>query len=389
MTAWIGAKRIINAYGTNTRLGGGLLSVEVTDAMAAAARGCVEMPDIQAAASRAIADATGAEAGIVTAGAAAALMLGAAACMARLDPAAMNRLPDSAGLPNEFVVSRSQRNMYDRALRIAGGVIIEVGMPDRLSGPGVRDASGGELAEAITPRTAAVFHLAGENAEPPLVDVVRVAHARGVPVLVDAAAQVPPAGNLRRFIAEGADLVCFSGGKAIGGPQTSGILAGRRDLVSSALVQMLDLDLPEMQFVAPPEFAPLNQLRYLPHHGIGRVAKVGKEEIVGLVTALRRFVAEDPDARTARWMVRLSALHAAVPQATLLPDGAKPGLPLLELPFADRTAAEAADAALRRRDVPVHLDASRIRRGVLAVNPIALDDVDLPLLAAALKECCG
>lgn len=389
MTGWLGARRIINAYGTNTRLSGGVLAPEVTDAMAAAARGCVEMHDIQAAASRAIAEATGAEAGIVTAGAAAAQMLGAAACMARLDPAAMNRLPDSADLPNEFIVSRSQRNMYDRALRVAGGVIVEVGIPDRLSGPGVRDASAGEIAEAITPRTAAVFHLAGGNAEPPLADIVHVAHARGIPVLVDAAAQLPPAENLRRFIAEGADLVCFSGGKAIGGPQASGILAGRRDLVSSALVQMLDLDLPDAQFVAPPEFAPLNQLRYLPHHGIGRVAKVGKEEIVGLITALRRFAAEDPAARTARWTARLEALRGAVPRATLLPDGAKPGLPLLELRFVHRAAAEAAEAALRARDPAVHLDASRIRGGVLAVNPIALDDDDLPLLAAALKECCA
>ena len=386
--AWLGARRIVNAYGTNTRLSGGMMAPAVLDAMAAAARVCVEMHDLQAAASRAIAAATGAEAGIVTAGAAAALMLGAAACMARLDPAAMNRLPETDGLPDEFVVLRSQRNMYDRALRVAGGRIVEVGIPDRLSGPGVRDASANEVAEAIGPRTAAVFHLAGDQAEPPLAEISRIAHARGVPVLVDAAAQLPPAENLRRFIAEGADLVCFSGGKAIGGPQSSGILTGRRDLVSSALVQMLDLDLPETQFVAPPEFAPLNQLRYLPHHGIGRVAKTGKEEIVGLITALRRFVAEDPAARTARWTARLVALRDA-PRAVLVPDGAKPGLPLLELRFPDRAAAERADAALRARDPAVHCDASRIRRGVLAVNPIALDDADLPLLAAALKECCA
>jgi L-seryl-tRNA(Ser) seleniumtransferase len=376
-------KRIINAYGTNTRLSGGLMAPEVVAAMAEAARSCFEMPDVQAAASRAIVEATGADAGIVTAGAAAALMLGAAACMARLDPAAMNRLPDTDGLPDEFIVSRSQRNMYDRSLRVAGGRIVEVGIPDRLSGPGVRDASAGEIAEAITPRTAAVFHLAGENAEPPLDDVVRVAHARGIPVLVDAAAQLPPASNLRRFIEQGADLVCFSGGKAIGGPQASGILAGRQDLVSSALVQMLDLDLPEAQFVAPPEFAPLNQLRFLPHHGIGRVAKVGKEEVAGLIAALRRFVAEDSGERTARWTARLQSLD--VPGAVLVPDGAKPGLPLLELRFADRAAAECAEAALRARDPAVHVDAARIRRGVLAVNPIALDDADLTALAAALR----
>ncbi len=159
--------------------------------------------------------------------------------------------------------------------------------------------------------------------------------------------------------------------------------------MASALAQMLDLDLPEAQFVAPPEFGALNQLRFLPQHGIGRGGKAGKEEIVGLIVALQRFVAEDPAARTARWMARLAALHGAVPRATLLPDGAKPGLPLLELRFADRAAAARADAALRGRDPAVHLDASRIRRGVLAVNPIALDDADLPLLAAALRECCA
>lgn len=389
LLARLGVKRIINAYGTNTRLSGGMMAPEVVAAMAEASRACVEMHHLQAAASRAIAAATGAEAGIVTGGAAAALLLGAAACMARLDPAAMNRLPDTAGLPNEFVVLRSQRNMYDRALRAAGGRIVEVGIPDRLSGPGVRDASAGEVAEAITERTAAVFHLAGENAEPPLPEIARIAHARGVPVLVDAAAQLPPAANLRRFVAEGADLVCFSGGKAIGGPQASGILAGRRDLVSSALAQMLDLDLPEEQFVAPAEFAALNQLRFLPHHGIGRAAKAGKEEILGLIVALQRFVAEDPAARTARWTARLAALRDAVPGATLVPDGAKPGLPLLELRFADRAAAARVEAALRAREPAVHVDASRVRRGVLAVNPIALDDDDLPLLAAALKECCA
>jgi L-seryl-tRNA(Ser) seleniumtransferase len=273
--------------------------------------------------------------------------------------------------------------MYDRALRVAGGRIIEVGIPDRLSGPGVRDASAGEIADAITPRTAAVFHLAGTDAEPSLPELVRVAHARGIPVLVDAAAQLPPASNLRRFIEQGADLVCFSGGKAIGGPQASGILCGRADLVSSALVQMLDLDLPETQFVAPPEFAPLNQLRFLPHHGIGRVAKTGKEEIAGLIAALRRFVAQDPAARTARWTARLEALD--VPGAVLVPDRARPGLPLLELRYADRATAEAAEAALRAREPAVHVDASRIRRGVLAVNPIALDEADLPDLAAALR----
>lgn len=390
----LGVPRIINAYGTNTRLSAGMMAPEVLTAMAEASRATVEMHQLQAAASRAIAEATGAEAGIVTSGASAALLLGAAACMARLDPGAMNRLPDARGLPNEFITIRSQRNMYDRAITVAGGRIVEIGIPDRLSGPGVRDASPWEIADAITDRTAAVYYLAGANSEPPLSAVARVAHEKNIPVLVDAAAQLPPAENLRRFIAEGADLVCFSGGKAIGGPQASGILAGRRDLVSSALIQMLDLDLPDTEFVAPPEFAPLAQLRGLPHHGIGRSCKTGKEEIVGLITALRRFTATDPAERTACWTARLDAVvraAGAIAGVTIVlaPDGAKPGLPLLTLRFPDAAAAARAEARLRACRPAVHVDAARIRAGILAVNPIALDDGDLATLGVALRECCA
>ncbi len=385
----LGVPRIVNAYGTNTRLSGGTVAPEVLAAMAEAARVTVEMPALQAAASRAITAATGAEAGIVTAGASAALLLGAAACMARLDPGAMNRLPDTEGMPNEFVAIRSQRNMYDRAIRVAGGRIVEVGIPDRISGPGVRDAAPWEIADAIGPRTAAIYWLAGPNSEPSLPEVAAIARARGIPVLVDAAAQLPPRENLRRFLAAGADLVCFSGGKALGGPQASGILAGRRDLVSSALLQMLDLDLPEAQFAPPAEFAPAAQLRGLPHHGIGRSCKTGKEEIVGLIVALQRFVAEDPAARTACWTARLEAVaRAAAPlQLRLVPDGAKPGLPLLEWHLPDAAAAQRAEAWLRAQAPAIHLDASRIRHGILAVNPVALADEDAALLGRALAGC--
>ena len=138
----------------------------------------------------------------------------------------MNRLPDVADGRNEFIVVRSQRNMYDRALAVAGGRIVEVGIPDRYSGPGVRDAAAWEIAAAITPHTAGIYYLAHPQSLPPLADVAAVAREHGIPLLVDAAAQLPPADNLRRFLEQGADLVAFSGGKAIGGPQASGILCG-------------------------------------------------------------------------------------------------------------------------------------------------------------------
>ena len=380
----LGVTPVINAAGTNTRLSGGMMHAEVAAAMAEAAGYCVEMPDLQAAASRVIAEVTGAEAGIVTCGASAALLLGAAACLVGLDVAAMDRLPD-APVRDGFVIARGQRNMYDRALRVAGARVVEVGIPDRFSGAGIRDASAGEIATAIDARTAGVLWVAQPWSEPSLEDVVRVAHAAGVPVLVDAAAQLPPADNLRRFIEAGADLVCFSGGKAIGGPQASGILAGRRALVASALLQMLDLDLPETQFALPPEFAGNAPLPFLPQHGIGRSCKAGKEEIVGLLVALRRFVAEGDGARTARLRARLEAVHGAMgdaPGAEIVPGA----VPLLLVRLADAGAARAAEARLRA--MRVHVGQGRLREGVLVVNPLALAERDLVTLGEALRGVC-
>lgn len=375
----LGVATVINAAGTNTRLSGGMMHPEVTAAMAEAATACVEMHDLQAAASRVIASATGAEAGIVTAGASAALMLGAAACLAGLDIAAMDALPQ-AGPRDEFIIVRSQRNMYDRALRVAGARLVEIGIPDRFSGAGVRDASAAEIAAAIGPRSAGILWVAQPWSEPALADVARVAHQAGVPVLVDAAAQLPPAANLRRFFEEGADLVCFSGGKAIGGPQASGMLAGRRDLVASALLQMLDLDLPEGQFRLPAEFAGNAAPPRLPQHGIGRSCKTGKEEIVGLLVALQRFIAEDDAARSARLRSRLQTVRDAAGIGEIA-DGA---VPLLLIRCADAAAARAAEARLRARRV--HVGQGRLRDGVLVVNPLALAERDLGLLGTALAE---
>jgi L-seryl-tRNA(Ser) seleniumtransferase len=376
----LGVTPIINAAGTNTRLSGGMMAPEVTAAMAAAAAACVDMVELQAAASRAIGAATGAEAGIVTSGASAALLLGAAACMARGDVAAMDALPDA--VRNEFLVARSQRTMYDRAVRVAGGRLIEIGIPDRVSGAGLRDASAGEFAEAIGARTAAVLWVAQGWSEPALPDLARVAHAAGVPVLVDAAAQLPPASNLARFIAEGADLVCFSGGKAIGGPQASGILAGRRDLVASALMQALDLDLPEAQFSLPPEFAGNAPPGRLPHHGIGRSCKAGKEEIAGLLVALRRFLAEADSARSARWRARLEAVRAAMGDAACeITDGA---VPLLMVRPRD-----ARDSEARLRARRIHVGQGRMREGVLVINPLALAERDCATLGQALRDVLG
>lgn len=378
--AEFGITPIINAYGTNTRLSAGPLADEVAEAMRAAATASVDILDLQAAACREIQRATGAEAGFVTSGASAALLLAAAACLARLDAGAMNRLPVTREGRCEFLISRSQRNMYDRAIETAGGRLVDVGIPDRVSGAGVRDASAAEFADAITPRTAGILHVAQPRAEPPLSEIVAVARAAGIPVIVDAAAQLPPAENLRRFIAEGADLVAFSGGKAIGGPQASGILAGQGALVASALAQMLDLDLPAAQFRAPVEFPALSQLAFFPRTGIGRSCKVGREEVMGLLVALRRFTAEDAAARRARWQARLEAVRVA--SGLEFEAGAAGEVPLLWLRVPD---APAMEARLRAGRPAVHVNPARLAEGILTINPVSLHERDAPLLGELLR----
>lgn len=382
--ARFGVPTVINACGTNTRLSGGRMHPDVTAAMAAAATECVDMLTLQAGASRVIARVTGAEAGIVTSGASAAILLRAAACLARLDPARINRLPATTG-PNQFIIVRSQRNMYDRAVTVAGGRIVEVGIPDRYSGPGVRDAAAWEIEAAITPETAGICWLAQPQSLPALTDIVAVARAHHVPVLVDAAAQLPPADNLSRFIEEGADLVAFSGGKAIGGPQSSGILCGRRDLVSSALVQMLDLDLFPEYWIPPPEFAPLAQLPGLPHHGIGRSCKVGKEEIVGLLVALERFAAADGDVRRAAWFDLLRGIVKSAGDAVRLRIEDR-AVPVLTIATADP---DGLMAHFLANTPPIHASLARRHEGLLVVSPIALTVADAAAIGARLAAWSG
>lgn len=384
-----GVRTIINAKGPSTRLSGGFLDAEVAAAMTEAATHCVDMTELHAAASRAIAAATGAEAGLVTSGAAAGLLLGAAACITGLDPAKMARLPDTRGMKDEIVMVRSQRNFYDHAVRTTGARIVEVGLPDRYAGAGVRDAEAWEIEQAIGANTALVFYVAGSWSQPPLADVVRVAHHCGVPVLVDAAGQLPPAANLRRFLAEGADLVAFSGGKAIGGPQGSGILAGKRDLIMSAALQHLDLDIYWEQWDPPAHFIDKHRLIGAPQHGIGRPCKVGKETIIGLLVALERFTAETDEVRAGRMRAiverlrdRLADVHHATVSVTT---GVVPKLEVRVDANAPRTAF-ALCLELERGTPGIHPDPARLHDGILLFSPWCLKEEDVEIISTRLRH---
>ena len=379
-----GVPTVINGCGTVTRLSGGRMHPEVAAAMVDASGECVDMVALQAGACRVIARITGAQAGIVTSGASASILLGAAACLAGLDPARMNRLPEAADGRNEFIVVRSQRNMYDRAVQVAGGRIVEVGIPDRYSGPGVRDAAAWEVAAAVTANTAGIYYLAHPQSLPKLPDIAAVAREHGLPLLVDAAAQLPPADNLRRFLEQGADLVAFSGGKAIGGPQASGILCGRADLVASALLQMLDLDVFPDLWQAPEEFAALRQLPGLPQHGIGRSCKVGKEEIVGLLVALERFAAVDEEARRNAWREILERIVAAAGQvAGMTLRIVDRHVPLLEVTCDD---AAVLAGRLAAGTPPIACSLARRDDNVLLFSPVALAPEDAAVIGRRLLQ---
>ncbi|HEU0120932.1 MAG TPA: aminotransferase class V-fold PLP-dependent enzyme [Bryobacteraceae bacterium] len=388
----LGIRTIINAKGPSTRVSGALLAPEVTAAMAEAATYCVDMTDLQAGASKIIAEITGAEGGIVTAGAAAGLLLGTAACVAGLDPGKMARLPDTAGMKNEVIMVRSQRNFYDHAIRATGVKIVEVGLPDRVAGAGVRDAEGWEIADAITPATAAVVYVMNGSARPSLDDVIRAAHGKNVPVLVDAAAQLPPVSNLKKFIAAGADLVAFSGGKAIGGPQGSGILCGKRDLIMSAVLQHLDLDIEWAQWQPPANLIDKDRLVGLPPHGIGRTCKVGKETVAGLLVALRRFVAQSDEARRTIYLARVEKLAQELARmrnaSVSIRDGMVPKLAIIVNPNMGKSTMEIC-LALQSGNPAVYMDPGQAAGGILVVNPTALRDADLPALAQRLRDVIG
>jgi D-glucosaminate-6-phosphate ammonia-lyase len=379
--AALGVRRRINAAGALTRLGGAVMAREVVAAMAAASRASVDIGELQDAASVRIAEVTGAEAGLVTTGAAAALTLAAAASIARWDVAKMAALPHAEAFPRDILILRTHRTGYAHALAASGARLVDIGHNDRGTGAGVRGLEAWEIEAALSPSVVAMAFSVNATSIVDLPVAIAACRANGIPLIVDAAAQLPPRENLAKFIAMGVDLVAFSGGKALGGPQASGILAGRRDLVASALLQQLDMDVAPETW-APPRLVDRANLRGVPHHGIGRGFKAGKEEIVGLLAALDRFVTADDTAANAALETRLKTIASALngTQVKLVPAAETGRVPVLEIAVPD---ALALSARLQRGDPPVHLSERHAARGILTLDPqVLLPEHDAPLAAA-------
>jgi D-glucosaminate-6-phosphate ammonia-lyase len=380
----LGVRRIINARSFSTKSGGSALSGPVLDAMSEASESCVHMAELQEAASRIIAEATVAEAGMVTSGASAALTLASAACLAGFDVSRMSRLPDTTGMKNEIIVHRSHRNDYDHALRAAGAQLVEVGY-SYYTFPH-------EIESVIGPSTVAFFYLAGgEGSCVPLAQFAEIAHKHRLPVIVDAAAELPPRSNLKAFIAAGADLVAFSGGKHLRGPQSTGILCGQRDLILSAMLQHQDMDV-------FPETWPLRQLiadgllAGPPHHGIGRGFKVGKEEIAGLLTALQRYSTRDLEIEEQLWMTDLETVLSKIgdiPGVLSYVQADARDVPHAHIdidPKLTKLDANAVIRALHEGEPSISVFERWANSGKIVIMPEALQPGEAQIIAQRLKE---
>ena len=290
--AALGVRKIINATCHTTRVGGTLIPDEVLAAMRAAAGSHVEMHELQRAAGRVIAHYTHAEDGYIVSGCAAALLVGAAAIITGTDPVKAQQLPHLAGtgMKDRAITKRFPRQTapdgsqfvhygYAHAVKTTGIQFDEIGN----GGP----VSRAELAAAFGPQTALVYW---GSEQPPgeltVEEVVEVADAHNVPVLVDNSNHLPPKENLWRYTEAGAALVAFSGGKGLQGPQGAGILAGRADLIEAVAMQAS------------------------PTQGIGRVCKVSKEEVVGQLAALTWWAEQDDDVRLAEQLRQTQKLVA-------------------------------------------------------------------------------
>jgi len=281
----LGVEPIINAAGTMSAYSGNLMHPEVTDAMNEASRAFVIMKELHLAAGKRIAELVGAPAAHVCSSATAGIALTAAAAVTGTDLSRVRRLPHVEGLPHKIIVQKTQRMAYDQAIELSGCRFVEI------------DPTPEALEAAIDEQTAGVWYVFGSGMtgpDIPLPQVTEIAHRHGIPVLVDGASELPPVSNLHRYLDEGADLAIFSGGKGLRGPQASGMIIGRPDLVEAC------------------------RLNDCPNPAIGRSMKMGKEEIVGLVKAVEIYMRRDHEADMLVWERRVQYIVEQVSQVPTL-----------------------------------------------------------------------
>ena len=355
----LGVTTVINGQGTMTVLGGSLVRPEVEAVMALASQHFVSIAELEVAAGKRIAQLLNLPEGysaIVTSGAAAAMQSGLAGILTGDNPKFIEQLPDLTGMKSEVILQKSHRNPFDHQLRATGVKLVVVETRD-------------DLKKAVNPQTAMMHfsNFAGAAGEIKVEEWVKLAHEYKIPAFIDAAADTPPLSHLWDYANMGYDLIAFSGGKAIRGPQCAGILLGKRDLVANAL------------------------LNNSPHEDtLGRSQKVGKEEIIGMVKALESYLSEDHAALSKEWQRRLDAISAEitrVPGVTtsfFTPDVAN-HVPHMKISWDHKVVLTVQDAlnALRAGKPAIVLNSSET---TLSMNSFMLQPGEEKMIAAKLAQ---
>ncbi len=369
--AELGTRPVINCAGAYTMLGGSTLAPAVRDAMEAANRSFVDMKTLFESSGRVIAGMLGVEAAYITSGGAGALALSVAACLTRNHPDYLERLPDTAGIPNEVLVQKSTRQKYDHCLTIPGGHIIETGDE--------RGLTPSQLEAAIGPQTVAVHYfvpLRDQTAGvPSLESVVEVAHKHGIPVVVDAAGQTYPTDNLRRYVRAGADLVCYAN-KYFDAPHSTGLVIGKKEYVD---------------LVALNSFIGFETSDY---HTIGRAMKVDRQEVFATVVALREWLAMDHEARFLLYGERCDRVLAEIEAASVVEayriSQRETPRPVIRdgvrLVMKDAAAAQALIATVREGDPSIWLRLDDDVANAVNVSVAFCTDEELAVVIRRLRE---
>jgi L-seryl-tRNA(Ser) seleniumtransferase len=367
----LGVKPIINACGTLTILGGTTVADEVSKAWAEASGVYLDMNDLHTKAGEFISKLTGAESAYVTAGTAASLVISIAACMTQGETGKMAQLPKTRGMRNEVIVQRLHHNEFEFLFEIAGAEIVEIGNE--------HVTTRAELEDAICQKTAAVAYFAYDPQEGvlPLETVLETSHRREIPVIVDAAAEIPPLENLTKFIRMGCDLVLYSAGKDIGAPSDTGIILGRRELVRTCV-----------------RLGPHNReiINSQAIDYIGRPMKTSKEDILAVVAALGRYFGTDHARRHDLWENKIQYMVSELSKCSdlqvsrVLPTYGHPrpvSIPRVELEFHGGMTADEVSRRLRRVDPPIF---AYVIGNRLYLNPQCLCDGEEGVVVSRITE---
>jgi L-seryl-tRNA(Ser) seleniumtransferase len=359
----LGVEPIINANATETILGGSLLRPEVVAAMAQAADSFVDLVELEGRVGERLADLTRNEAAFVCGGAASALFLTAVACMTRDVEDGILRLEDLASFPREFILHPGHLVPYVSAIQLAGGVLIEAGSTD--------GTSQDDLEDALTDRTAGILVVAGAHVAAgtlPLATVIAVGRAHSIPVIVDAAAQIPPVSSLWEFSAAGADFTILSGGKGLRGPASTGIIVGpgpgiRRCAANAA-----------------------------PLHRVGRPMKVGKEDLIGILTAVELALADDEAAtiegyeQDVRHVIDWGNARADIDVVREVPSEAGQPMPRARITLRGATAARRDEVIADLRDGRPRVSVRPAGGDGIYINPQTLLDGEVEIVCRRLSE---